>query len=221
MSIPGKMAPARQHSAAAWQQLRSWLTVVHLHYAGVVVLAALNLYLLVHIGLSWRAANGEDAGSRQQQRMQMQQAEKAAEPLRGVDAKLQAATRDADRFYAQRLPGAYSDVLAELGTLTRKSGVKLTRVQYAPAAVLAGGPGALTEVRMDASLSGDYRPLMEFLNSLERDRMFFLVQGVTLAGQQSGTVGVRMRLTTYLRGTAPQPAHPAQAAGATATGGGQ
>jgi hypothetical protein len=64
---------------------------------------------------------------------------------------------------------------------------------------MAGSAGALTEVRMDASLSGDYRPLVLFINSLERDRMFFLIDGVTLTGQQSGTVGLRLRLTTYLR----------------------
>jgi hypothetical protein len=52
---------------------------------------------------------------------------------------------------------------------------------------------------MDASLSGDYRPLVLFVNALERDKMFFLITGVTLTGQQSGTVGLRVRLTTYLR----------------------
>jgi type IV pilus assembly protein PilO len=38
-----------------------------------------------------------------------------------------------------------------------------------------------------------------FVNALERDKMFFLITGVTLTGQQSGTVGLRLRLTTYLR----------------------
>jgi type IV pilus assembly protein PilO len=29
--------------------------------------------------------------------------------------------------------------------------------------------------------------------------MFFLIRGVTLTGQQSGTVGLRLAMTTYLR----------------------
>jgi hypothetical protein len=29
--------------------------------------------------------------------------------------------------------------------------------------------------------------------------MFFLIRGVTLAGQSGGTVGLRLSLTTYLR----------------------
>jgi type IV pilus assembly protein PilO len=77
--------------------------------------------------------------------------------------------------------------------------VKLIRVQYAHSPVLPGAAGELTEARMDASLSGDYRPLVLFVNSLERDKMFFLITGVTLTGQQSGTVGLRVRLTSYLR----------------------
>jgi type IV pilus assembly protein PilO len=38
-----------------------------------------------------------------------------------------------------------------------------------------------------------------FLNGLERDKMFFMIQALTLTGQQSGTVGLRVRLTSYLR----------------------
>jgi len=40
---------------------------------------------------------------------------------------------------------------------------------------------------------------VQFINGLERDKMFFLIRGVTLTGQQSGTVGLRLGLTTYLR----------------------
>jgi hypothetical protein len=128
----------------------------------------------------------------------MKSAEIAKKPLEGLDEKVAAATTDADKFYESRLPTAYSEVLAELGTLTKKQGIKLTRVQYAESPMLEAGK-ALTEVRMDASLNGDYRPLVLFMNSLERDRMFFLISGVTLTGQQTGMVGLRLRLTTYLR----------------------
>ena len=55
-------------------------------------------------------------------------------------------------------------------------------------------------MRIDASLSGDYRPLVQVINALERDHMFFLIDSVTLSGQQSGTVNLRLRLRTFLRG---------------------
>ena len=65
---------------------------------------------------------------------------------------------------------------------------------------LPGSAGELTEVRIDATLSGDYRPLVQFINSLERDKLFFVIHRETLTGQQSGTVNLRLGLTTYERG---------------------
>jgi hypothetical protein len=196
---------------------RRLITRRNIYYSVVAILGAINLYLLVQMALAWRAANGENAKALEQQTVVMKTAEIAKKPLEGLDAKLTDATADADKFYQTRLPVAYSDVLAELGVLKNKHGVKLVRVQYAQSPVLEGGK-TLTEVRMDASLNGDYRPLVLFMNSLERDKMFFLISGVTLTGQQSGTVGLRLRLTTYLRPGAhgAEPAKPSDAAAAAA-----
>lgn len=181
------------------QRARVLMTGLNLYYAGVGVLALINLYLLVQIAFVWRAVDSRNEVALEQQTVAMKAAQIATKPLDGLDGKLANATTDSDQFYAKRLPVAYSEVLAELGTLTQQQGVKLSRVQYADSPVLDGAVGTLTEVRMDASLSGDYRPLVLFINSLERDKMFFLIRGVTLTGQQSGTVGLRLGLTTFLR----------------------
>jgi type IV pilus assembly protein PilO len=174
-------------------------TLLNVHIAGVALLGLVNLYLLVHMAFAWREASSQNATALADQTVVMKTAEIARKPLEGLDEKLAQANKDADRFYKQRLPYADSEVAGELGALAKKQGVKLTRVQYAHDAVLDGTPGALTETKMDASLSGDYRPLVLFMNGLERDKIFFLISGVTLTGQQSGTVGLRLRLTTYLR----------------------
>jgi hypothetical protein len=52
---------------------------------------------------------------------------------------------------------------------------------------------------IDASVSGDYRPIVEFINAVERDKVFFVINGINLTGQQTGQVNLRIRLTTYLR----------------------
>lgn len=184
------------------ERTQALLTRLNLYYAGVAVLVLVNLYLLIHIGFAWQAATSQNAAAVEQQTVEMKAAEIATKPLQGLDAKLAQATAESNEFYDRRLPFADSDVIAELGTLAKKQGVKLTRVQYLPSAVLSGSTGALTQLRIDASLSGDYRPLMLFINSLERDKMFFLVRGVTLTGEQGGTVGLRLGLVTYLRAPA-------------------
>jgi hypothetical protein len=187
-------------AAKEWaEKARRLGTLLNLHIAGVVVLGLVSLYLLAHMAFAWRAATSDDAAALASQTIAMKTAEIGRRPLEGLDEKLAQATKDADKFYKQRLPFANSEVAGELGALAKKQGVKLIRVQYAYSPVLPGTAGELTEARMDASLSGDYRPLVLFVNSLERDKMFFLITGVTLTGQQSGTVGLRVRLTSYLR----------------------
>jgi type IV pilus assembly protein PilO len=73
--------------------------------------------------------------------------------------------------------------------------VRLTNLAYTPRPALPG----LVELRLDSSLSGEYAPLMHFINGLERSKTFFLINGLTLTGQQGGLVNLRLRLITYLR----------------------
>lgn len=181
------------------ERARGLWTLLNLHIAGVALLGLVNLYLLAHMFFAWRETRNEDAAALANQVVVMKAAEIAKKPLEGLDEKLVDATKDSDQFYQRRLPYADSEVAAELGALAKKQGVRWTRAQYAHAPVMVGTAGELTEAKIDASLSGDYRPLVLFINSLERDKIFFMIQQLTLTGQQSGSVGLRLRLTTYLR----------------------
>jgi hypothetical protein len=42
---------------------------------------------------------------------------------------------------------------------------------------------------------------MHYINGIERDKdqVFFIIDGVTLTGQQGGLVNLRLRMTTYIR----------------------
>ena len=177
---------------------RALLTAMNLHFAGVAALVILDLYLIAHLAFVWQALGARDAAALDAQRVTLRAAQLAARPLRGLDAKLVDSTTAADQFYLRRLPYAYSQVAAELGALTGRAGVRLNNVQYAQDVVLSGAD-ALTEVRMDATVSGDYRPVVQFINTAERDRLFFVIRGINLSGQQTGQVNLRIRLTTYLR----------------------
>lgn len=177
---------------------RQLLTAVNLHFAGVAALCVLNVYLLLHLFFAWQAVGASGQAAVAQQRTMLTAARIAGKPLEGIDVKLATSTAQADAFYAHRLPYAYSQVVAELGAVSKRSGVRLARVAYLPAPML-NGRYALTGLSMDASISGDYRPVIGFINALERDRTFFVIQGATLTGQQTGQVNLRLRILTYLR----------------------
>ncbi len=202
---PPNSSSLLRHVPRLTAQARSLLTAVNLHFAGVAALGVLNLYLAIHLLFLVQALHSNNADAIAQQQTLRQAAEIAAKPLRGLDVKLVNSTADADQFYGRRLPYAYSQVLTELGALTKAQNVRLSRVQYAQSPALSGA-GELIEVRMDASLAGDYRPLVQLINSLERDRMFFVINSLTFTGANGGQVNLRMRVTTYLR--QPKPGEP-------------
>ena len=191
-STPERMVPRLTARA------RALMTALNLHLAGVIALALLVLYLIVHLIFLWQGLNANNAEALDQQRVQLIAAQISAKPLRGLDTKLVQSTHDANAFYETRLPYADSQMLAEIGVLTKKAGVRWTHAQYSNNAALSGDY-ALTAVSIDASVSGDYRPIVQFINSVERDKLFFVINGINLTGQQTGQVNLRIRLTTYLR----------------------
>jgi hypothetical protein len=195
----------RANVAVVAEKTRGALTALNLHFAGAALLALLNVYLLVHMAYLWQTARSQNADALAQQRIQLQTAKIAAAPLEGLDGKLTKSTDEADGFYQRRLPYAYSQAYSELGRLAAKYNAKLTRVSYAYTPLYLNGTQStsedpsLTEIRMDASLTGDYKPLVQMINELERDKTFFYISALTLTGQQSGTVSLRLKVTSYLR----------------------
>ena len=202
---------------------RALMTALNLHLAGVAVLVLVVLYLIVHLIFLWQGLSANNAEALDQQRVQLIAAQISAKPLRGLDTKLVQSTRDANAFYETRLPYADSQMLAEIGVLTKRAGVRWTHAQYSNTPALSGDY-ALTAVSIDASVSGEYRPIVEFINALERDKVFFVINGINLTGQQTGQVNLRIRLTTYLRPSNADelsPEVPAATASDTAKTGGQ
>ncbi len=178
------------------------MTQLHWHYAGVVVLGILNLVLLTRVLLAWDRVRAGNAEQLQQHQADYKAVLLKTKPLRGLDKKIEKATADQAAFYRNRFPENYSTVATELGALAVKNNVLLSRVQYAQ-----GKPNqGLYVVQMDGSLSGQYAPIVRFINELERDKIFFVIDSIALTGQQSGAVNLRMRLTTYLQN--PEPSAP-------------
>jgi hypothetical protein len=52
---------------------------------------------------------------------------------------------------------------------------------------------------MNAGVSGDYPAIMRFVNGLERSQTFFVIRAMALTGQQTGTVNLRLEVSTWLR----------------------
>ena len=119
-------------------------------------------------------------------------------PSRGMDKKIPLAQKEIADFYHDRLPGAYSAISTDLDKIGAESGVKLAGARYAEKDAEIEG---LQRVEISAEVSGDYQPVVRFINGLERSKLFFIVDGVQLGSEQSGVIKLQITLETYLRTT--------------------
>jgi Tfp pilus assembly protein PilO len=182
-----------QEAKALWRErLASPLTW---HYAGFALLLVAAVGLAVRLGMDGAAIHRHAGQGLANKQVQLASLELETAPLRGLDQRVATARGQIDAFNQKRIPPNYSTISERVGDLAVKSGVRLSRVQYTQ-----GAPGAeLTEISMDAGISGDYQQIMRFINSLERDQVFFVIRAMSLTGQSGGLVNLRLRVSTWLR----------------------
>ena len=165
------------------------------HYAGFVVLLAVTIALAVRLGMDWAVTNSRSADALAQKQTQLKALNLQTAPLRGLDKRVDASRARLREFYEKRIPPNYSSISSRIGELAVASGVRLTRVAYTQ-----GASGTdLTEIDMDAGITGEYPQIMHFVNGLERDPIFFIIRAMSLTGQQGGQVSLRLRVSTWLR----------------------
>ena len=168
---------------------RKWMPAL----IGLIVLDLVCVgYLLSPAGRSRQARQHEYYELRAQLTAKRQE----VLPTRGMDQKLKQASQDIVTFDDERFPAQYSAVAEELGKLEKDTGVHFAGLRYDEKGATIEG---LRKLNVEITLSGDYLQEVKFINGLERDKMFFLIDGVTLAEQQ-GVVRLQLKLETYLRG---------------------
>ena len=125
--------------------------------------------------------------------LQLQAKTRQVEPLRALDKKVPLANQQIDQFYKERFPAHDSEVAEAMSALAKQTGVKVDGAKYD-----WGDPDpiGLRRVEIETSVEGNYQALAKFLNGLERDKIFFIVNSVGIAAQ-NGPVVLQMKLETY------------------------
>jgi hypothetical protein len=165
------------------------------HYVAFALLLVLVTGLSIRFGLDWVATNGSSTDALAAKQFQLKALDLQTAPLRGLDKRVEDSRAQMQAFYSKRIPPNYSSIATRIGELALKGPVRLTRVQYTQ-----GTPGTdLTEISMDAGITGDYPQIMRFVNGLERDQTFFVIRAMSLTGQQGGLVNLRLRVSTWLK----------------------
>lgn len=125
-------------------------------------------------------------------------------PLQGIDQKVEQADAQIGQFYSDRLPQRFANVPDALGRVASANGVTMAGAQYKTEPTEIPG---LRRVLVNATFSGDYSRTARFINALERDKTFFIIDGISLGGQSAsgqnpGSVQLQIVLETYVRSEA-------------------
>src|SRR5215472_14771359 len=170
------------------REMRRPLTIVAAVLVGISIAAAAIL-------LSPLARDSKSAAEQKRAHEDLQRVAHQAIPLQNIDQKIRTAQEQVNAFYRDRLPQRDSDVAGELGKLAEASGIRLSTVRYNQP-VDTDLP-SLQRLEMDIALAGEYQRVVKFINALERDPTFFIIDRVNLAEQQGGNVRLELHLETY------------------------
>jgi type IV pilus assembly protein PilO len=186
-------APLNAGKTDVWRErLASPLTW---HYVGFSVLLIAVIFLATRFALDWAATSTGTRNALADKQVQLKALELQTAPLRGLDKRIGETRTGIKDFYAHRIPPNYSEIATQIGEIEVKSGVHLTRLNYAQ----KPPQNNLSEITLDAGITGEYPQIMHFINSLERDKILFVIRGMGLTGQQGGAVNLRLQLSTWLR----------------------
>ena len=131
-----------------------------------------------------------------QLRADLQQKTLQVAPLKDLPQKVTLASREIGDFYKKRFPAEHSELDAEIGKLASANGVRIDQGTYKLGDSVEVG---LQPIEMDYNFSASYTSLAHFINAVERDEMFFIINSVTLGGEPQGPVRLSVTLETYLR----------------------
>jgi type IV pilus assembly protein PilO len=154
---------------------------------------------------SWNLASAQTA--QQQLAVMLQNRDLLKKDIQRADeirSNIPAIQKDCDAFEQSLFPRStgYSAVSAELSSLAAKSGLRLESRALSPKTVKGHD---LTEVKIDAQVTGDYRGVVRFLNALQRSENFYAVDGLSARstsqtqGVPKGTLQVTLHIKTYFR----------------------
>lgn len=142
-------------------------------------------------------------GSAESRRLEMNQLSaelrkksREVEPLIGIDKKVVLAKDQISQFYRDRFAARDSDIAEELGKLASESGVRIQQAKYKQDN--PENPG-IVPVEIEGDFSGDYLQLVRFINALERSKLLFMVDSISLASETAGPVRLAVKIRSYIR----------------------
>jgi Tfp pilus assembly protein PilO len=173
-----------------------------------IILVGVTLLVLADVALaaySWQLSSAPHAPEQQLAVETIQHNLLKADIKRAQDIRdnIPAIQKDCDRFEQSLFPArsGYSAVRSELGAVAKKSGIQLEDLSFKPTEIASRG---MMEVVIDATVNGNYKNVIGFLNGLQRSSNLYAVDALSLAPENANlasanVIKVTLHLRTYFR----------------------
>ncbi|HVS88973.1 MAG TPA: GspMb/PilO family protein [Candidatus Acidoferrum sp.] len=169
-----------------------------------VIIGGLALLVLADCGLgafSWRQASAPRTPQQEldRQNIQLRLLQGDIDRAKAIQRSMPVTQIDCEKFEKSLLPASigYSAVAEELGGIAGKAGLQISGVNFRHKELPNRG---LSEVELEATISGDYAAVVRFLNGLQRSENVYTVDSLALASDnQSQGASAAIRVTLHLR----------------------
>lgn len=173
-----------------------------------IILVVLGLLVAADLGLaiySWRLASSPHRPQKELDvlKMKMMVLKGDIDSAQDIKDHMPATRKDCEKFEQSLLPAStgYSTIIAELDEIAKKSGgLQMTLTNKEKELSNRG----MTELTLDATVSGDYGSIVRFVNGLQRSERLYIVDGLALASDTqnqngNGPIRVGLHIRTYFR----------------------
>jgi hypothetical protein len=160
---------------------------------GVTSLGAINLALLVYLLWPGPAQPSQEALQQQYNKLSREVAlwEKSNPEKTRTDLK---------QLYADNLPGRWSQISEQVNKLIRETGVAAQSIHYPTENAEKSAPPDVQQVKIETTVTGDYSKVARFINALEQDKLLFIIEKISLNGQEGGAVvSLQITFDTFLK----------------------
>lgn len=167
----------------------------------LAVLGVVNLLLLIYLLLPGSSPTAR-AAQEESLRAQKQALTSEVAPLNGIDKKLAQTRVDVKKFYADKIPGQFSDISQHLVNLMKEAGVSTEGIRYNQDSngnnVKNELPG-VQRINIETTVTGEYEKVARFINAMEQDKLVFIIDQIALNSQEGGVVSLQIKAETFLK----------------------
>jgi hypothetical protein len=163
--------------------------------AAATVLGLISLSLLVY--LLWPQSSGAKPADLQEQYRTLKN-----EVALWTKGNPDAVRSDLNEFYKQEVPTRYSEISQRMEKLIQATGVSAPGIHYSSENQDKSMLPGVEMVKVDTTVTGDYAKVARFINALEQDKTFFIIDKIALSSHEAGTVSLAITVDTFVRQTA-------------------